>query len=94
MWVRIPPRVPEERVRDVQLSAYLASPGERRNMRSSDNILQWLEDYWREKDPTPATAENELLQVYIQRAAYLEKSFPETPFGEWPSIWEHFGDFA
>jgi len=84
------PRVPEERVAEVQLAAFLAEPNERRALRSSDDVQLWLENYWRGKDPTPATPENELLQVYTQRAAYLQRRFPDTAFGEWPQIWSHF----
>ncbi len=84
------PRVPQERTREVQLAAYLAGPDERRALRSADDVLEWLENFWKERDPTPATPENELLQVYAQRAAYMEKRFPDTPFGEWPQVWSHF----
>ncbi len=84
------PRVPEERLGEVQLAAFLAEPDDRRALRAADDVLAWLEGFWRQRDPTPATPANELLQVYLQRAAYVESRFPDAAFGEWPKVWELF----
>lgn len=84
------PDVPRERVQEVQLAAFLAGSGARRELRQADDVLVWLDNFWNERDPTPGTPENELLQVYAQRVEYLEERFPELAFGEWPQIWIHF----
>ena len=84
------PTVPEERVQEVQLAAFLAGSSARRELRQAGDVLVWLDNFWSERDPTPGTPENELLLVYTQRAEYLEEKFPESAFGEWPQIWTHF----
>lgn len=56
-------------------------------MHNTDDVLAWLDTYWMELDPTPDTPENEALEVYRQRVSYLEAQFPDTPFGEWPTLW-------
>ena len=84
------PDIPEDRLQDLRLTAFLAQPGDRRAMHTADDVVAWLDSYWLERDPTPGTPENEALAVYRQRAAYLQRRFPDTPFGEWPDIWSLF----
>ncbi len=81
------PDVPEDRLQDFRLTAFLAHANERRTMYTTDDIAAWLDSYWQDRDPTPGTPENEALTVYRQRAAFLQQRFPDTPFGEWPPLW-------
>ena len=40
-----------------------------------DEKLQKFKDYWRSKDPSPSTIENEVLNEYYRRVAYANKHF-------------------
>jgi GWxTD domain-containing protein len=35
----------------------------------------WFEDFWKERDPTPDTPENELMEEYYTRVAYANQKF-------------------
>jgi len=82
--------IPDERLVDLQLTAYMANRSERISMYSATDIVEWMEDYWRDRDPTPGTPENEILQAYRQRTEYLVRRFPDTSFGGWPLNWITF----
>ncbi|MFO7769125.1 MAG: hypothetical protein R6W82_09275 [bacterium] len=84
------PKVPSERLSEVRLTAYLASGRHRAAMRDAEDVGAWLDAYWAERDPLPATEANELLEVYRYRADYLSGRFPDIPFGEWPQPWGIF----
>jgi GWxTD domain-containing protein len=84
------PVIPEERRDDLQLTVYLADSATRRAMRRAEDIGAWLDAYWLEQDPTPGTPTNEALEVYRQRAAWLQEKMPEIPFGEWSDNWAVF----
>jgi hypothetical protein len=86
-WVA--PNIPDERFDDFRLTAYLVPPSVRRSMYTSDDVVEWLDDYWHDLDPTPDTPENEALQVYRQRVSFLLERFPTISFGEWEEPWEH-----
>jgi len=58
----------------------------RREMRQSEDPIAWLDDFWLQHDPTPSTPENEALQVYMQRAEFLQNRFPELIDAEWPAL--------
>lgn len=93
--VPLPSRpIPEERLLDMQIAAFLGTQAVRRSMRNAEDPLVWLDTYWLEHDPTPGTPENEALQVYRQRAIWLESRFPDFPFGEWPTRWGTFLRFG
>lgn len=84
------PRVPQDRLSEVQLTAYLAAGRHRAAMRDAEDVGAWLDAYWEERDPTPSTPQNELLDVYRARAEYLSERFPDIPFGEWSEPWGIF----
>lgn len=84
-WVA--PNIPDERLDEFRLTIYLVPPSSRRSMYASDDVEKWLDDYWRDLDPTPDTSENEALQVYRQRASFLQEKFPSVSFGEWEEPW-------
>ncbi len=86
-WVA--PNIPDERFDEFRLTAYLVRPSFRRSMYTSDDVERWLDDYWRDLDPTPGTSENEALEVYRQRASFLLEKFPSVSFGEWEEPWGH-----
>jgi len=82
--------VPEERLLDLRLAAFLSTQRERRELRNTHYPVAWLNEYWEEHDPTPGTPANELLDVCRQRAVWLETRYPGTPFGELPTSWSLF----
>ncbi len=84
------PHIPDDRFDDFRLTAFLAQPSVRRSMYTADDVVEWLDNYWQELDPTPGTPENEALSVYRNRAAFLQRKFPDTPFGEWLEPWGLF----
>ena len=44
--------------------------------------LEFIDEFWKKRDPTPGTEENESKQEFILRIAYANKYFRETPKGE------------
>lgn len=44
--------------------------------------LEFIDEFWKKRDPTPGTEENESKQEFILRIAYANKHFRETPKGE------------
>jgi len=89
--VELPTRsVPEERLLDLRLAAFMGNQREIRALQYTNDPVAWLDEYWAKHDPTPGTPENELLEVYRQRATWLESSFPGTPFGELATLWSLF----
>ena len=46
-----------------------------------ESRLQFIDEFWKKRDPTPGTEENESKQEFILRIAYANKYFRETPKG-------------
>lgn len=44
--------------------------------------LEFIDEFWEKRDPTPGTEENESKQEFILRIAFANKYFRETPKGE------------
>jgi GWxTD domain-containing protein len=44
--------------------------------------LEFIDEFWKKRDPTPGTEENESKEEFILRIAYANKHFRETPKGE------------
>jgi GWxTD domain-containing protein len=44
--------------------------------------LNFIDEFWKKRDPTPGTDENESKQEFLLRIAYANKWFRETPKGE------------
>jgi len=86
--------IPGDRLLDIRIAAFLGTQAERRALRDAEDPVIWLDEYWLKHDPTPGTPENEALQVYRQRAIWLESRFPDTPFGEWLTLWSTFLRFG
>lgn len=67
--------------RDLDLEAELALSEERfdvyRNLPLGEKE-RYLEDYWKELDPTPETARNEVHDEFLRRVAYADLNFSET----------------
>lgn len=69
---------PEE---DLDLSIeqlrYVARPTEWHQMRMASEEEKWalFEDFWKQRDPTPDTPENELMDEYYTRVAYANQQF-------------------
>jgi GWxTD domain-containing protein len=47
-----------------------------------ESRLKFIDEFWKKRDPTPGTEENESKQEFILRIAYANKWFRETPKGE------------
>jgi GWxTD domain-containing protein len=47
-----------------------------------ESRLKFIDEFWKKRDPTPGTDENESKQEFILRIAYANKWFRETPKGE------------
>lgn len=47
-----------------------------------ESRLEFIDEFWKKRDPTPGTEENESKQEFILRIAYANKYFRETPKGE------------
>jgi len=82
--------IPAERLLDARLAGFLGSPRERAALTRSSDRLSRLDAFWERRDPTRGTPENETLAVYRQRGSYLERRFPDTPFGEMSPGWQVF----
>ncbi|MFC1500472.1 hypothetical protein ACFL6T_05595 [Candidatus Zixiibacteriota bacterium] len=93
--VALPDRfIPQDRLLDLQIAAFLGSGADRRAMQKAEDPLLWLDEFWLENDPSPGTPENEALLVYRQRATWLQSRFPGTSFGELPTLWSTFLRFG
>ncbi|MFC1545598.1 GWxTD domain-containing protein [Gemmatimonadota bacterium] len=79
-------QVPSDRIEEVRIVALISDGSIRREMRQSDDPVAWLDNFWQQRDPTPSTPENEALQVYLQRAEFLQNRFPELVDVEWPEL--------
>ncbi|MGB8658433.1 MAG: GWxTD domain-containing protein [Candidatus Zixiibacteriota bacterium] len=56
---------------------YVASPQEMKKLKEapdSERVEKWLE-FWKSKDPTPNTPENEIKDEYYRRLAYVSENF-------------------
>jgi len=80
------PRVSTDRIEQVRLTALLVDGPTLRQMRQSEDLDAWLDDWWQQLDPTPSTPENEALQVYRQRLEFLRNRFPDLIENEWPEL--------
>ncbi len=47
-----------------------------------ESRLKFIDEFWKKRDPTPGTEENESKQEFILRIAFANKWFRETPKGE------------
>jgi GWxTD domain-containing protein len=47
-----------------------------------ESRLDFIDEFWKKRDPTPGTEENESKQEFILRIAFANKWFRETPKGE------------
>ena len=67
----------------VEQLKYIASPEEMNKLmeaKEEERLQAWI-DFWRSKDPTPQTVENELQDEYYRRFAYANANF-----GIFPSL--------
>ncbi|MFC1629409.1 GWxTD domain-containing protein, partial [Gemmatimonadota bacterium] len=83
-------QIPSDRIAEVRIAAMISDASTRREMRQSEDPIAWLDDFWQQRDPTPSTPENEALQVYLQRAEFLQNRFPELVDTEWPELMNLF----
>ena len=51
-----------------------------RRLTNPDDIKEYIDNFWKEHDPTPNTAENEFRQTYEQRLQFANDNFFETPY--------------
>ena len=61
----------------VEQLRYIASPEEMNKLKEAkeeERLQAWI-DFWRSKDPTPQTVENELQEEYYRRFAYANANF-------------------
>jgi GWxTD domain-containing protein len=61
----------------VEQLRYIASPEEMNKLKETkeeERLQAWI-DFWRAKDPTPQTVENELQEEYYRRLAYANANF-------------------
>jgi len=47
-----------------------------------ESRLKFIDEFWKKRDPTPGTEENESKQEFMLRIAFANKWFKETPKGE------------
>jgi len=74
----------DDEILDISLTIILLSPARRRALLSAEDPAVWVADYWKRTDPSPDTPENEALEVFRQRAKYLQARFPDTFLNEIP----------
>lgn len=67
----------EEAEREGKLLEYIGTPGEYNKYEelTLNGKAQFLANFWKEKDATPGTAENEFLNTIMQRYAYANQNF-------------------
>ncbi len=80
------PQVSSDRIEEVRLTALLVDGPTLRQMRQSEDLGAWLDDWWQRLDPIPTTPVNEAMQVYQQRLEFLKNRFPELIENEWPEL--------
>jgi len=71
----------------VEQLSYIASDEELKAMRQSEPSQRRarIDDFWKSKDPTPDTPENELMEEYYRRVKFTEVSFPLIGASGWQS---------
>jgi GWxTD domain-containing protein len=60
--------------------AYLIQPGERRafeSLRTDEERIRFIEQFWERRDPTPGTDTNEMKEEHYRRIAYSNDRFRE-----------------
>jgi GWxTD domain-containing protein len=76
-WTGIPSAIQDLDKAIAQL-IYIASPGEMSHIEKAptqdEKIKRYLE-FWKKKDPTPNTEENEIFNEYYRRVAYANENF-------------------
>lgn len=86
----IRPTYTEDEIQDISMTIILLNAGRRRALLRSEDAVSWITDYWKRIDPSPGTSENEALEVFRQRAKYLNNIFPDIPLNEVPEPWTSF----
>ena len=66
---------------------YLLSPHEKKNFKNAkpEERQKLWQEYWREKDPIPATSENERLVEYFRRIQIADTRFSAPILDGWKS---------
>ena len=61
----------------VGVMQYILPYSEYKKLKNMDESFQWdyIHEYWKEKDPTPKTDENELISQLNNRVRYVNKNF-------------------
>ncbi len=65
---------------------YLATSAERKafkKIKTVEELHGFMADFWKKRDPDPATPENEVKQAYLRRLAYANASFHEFQRAGW-----------
>jgi len=67
----------------VDVMKYIFSNSEYKVLKQKSESEQWnlIDDYWLKKDPTPETSRNELLEEFIDRVMYANKTFALYSYG-------------
>jgi GWxTD domain-containing protein len=75
-WEGIPPTVADLDLAIEQMR-YIAEKGELKKLKklSKDEKLRGFIAFWKERDPTPGTEANELLEEYFRRVNYADENF-------------------
>jgi GWxTD domain-containing protein len=76
-WVGIPAAI-QDLDKAVDQLVYIATPTELSNIEDAENQDQMINrylDFWKKKDPTPNTEENELFNEYYRRISYANENF-------------------
>ncbi len=78
-WIGVPNTL-KDLERAVDQMVYLATPSEIDYIHEGADYTQKLErfvDFWRKKDPTPQSTENELFTEYYRRVDYANRNFKQ-----------------
>jgi len=69
----------------IDVLQYIASPEEMKKLKSTrnDQITTVLAEFWRAKDPTPSTEENELMKDFYYRVAIANQTFATGQLAGW-----------
>jgi len=62
----------------IEQMAYIATSDERDEMLDTENFeekMQKFKAFWKNKDPSPTTTQNEVLREYFRRISYANKNF-------------------
>lgn len=62
----------------IEQMSYISTSDERDDMLETDifeDKLQKYKDFWKKKDPSPTTTQNEVLREYYRRVSYANKNF-------------------